>query len=177
MYETEKIPVTGVVTRRKLLEDICLLGQAVTFFKYECLHLSKADLSWAQGLLHLTLLFHFRGDRPHSWRNALKLKFKSVGATPEAYAWATFQDPVAVYVKFAVDWQTYASRRAYRQPSAMMYVGSTAVSVTLQEANRMSVLRKLEQGHEAQAELAIRYWRQNACFNSFTLIKVASCCS
>ena len=58
-----------------------------------------------------------------------------------------------------------------------MYVGSTAVSVTLQEANRMSVLRKLEQGQEAQAELAIRYWHQSACFNRCTLIKVASRCS
>ena len=97
--------------------------------------------------------------------------------TPEAYAWTTFQDPFAVYVKVAVDWKTCASRRAYRKPCAMTYVGSTAVSVTLREANGMSVLRKLERGQKAQAELAIRYRRQNACFNRFMLIKIASCCS
>ena len=57
----------------------------------------------------------------------------------------------------------------------MMYIGSTGVSVTLREANRMSVLRKLERGQEAQAELAIRYWHQNSCFQQFTLIKIASC--
>ena len=56
-----------------------------------------------------------------------------------------------------------------------MYIGSTGVSVTLREANRMSVLRKLERGQEAQSELAIRYWHQNSCFQQFTLIKIASC--
>ena len=39
----------------------------------------------------------------------------------------------------------------------------------------MSVLRKLERGQEAQAELAIRYWHPNSCFQQFTLIKIASC--
>ena len=39
----------------------------------------------------------------------------------------------------------------------------------------MSVLRKLERGQEAQAELAIRYWHQNSCVQQFTLIKIASC--
>ena len=53
--------------------------------------------------------------------------------------------------------------------------GSTGASVTLREANRMSVLRKLEQGQEVQVELAIRYWHQNSCFQLFTLIKIASC--
>ena len=56
-----------------------------------------------------------------------------------------------------------------------MYFGSTGVSVTLREANRMSVLRQLERGQEAQAELAIRCWHQNSCFQQFTLIKIASC--
>ena len=51
------------------------------------------------------------------------------------------------------------------------------VSVTRREANRMSVLHKLEQGHEAQAELAIRYWRQNSYFDRYSLIKIASCSS
>ena len=80
MYETEKIPVTWVVTRRKLLEDICLLGQAVAFFKYACLRRSKADLSWAQGLLRLALLLHFQGGCPHSWRNASEVSRQEVAA-------------------------------------------------------------------------------------------------
>ena len=74
-----------------------------------------------------------------------------------------------------MDWQSCVSSRAYRPPSPMMYVGSTASSVTLREANRMTVLRKLEQGQEAQAELAMWYWHQNSCLRKCALIKIASC--
>ena len=49
------------------------------------------------------------------------------------------------------------------------------VVLTLREANRMSVLRKLERGQEAQAELARRFWHQNSCFQQSTLIKIACC--
>ena len=75
----------------------------------------------------------------------------------------------AVYIKVAVDWRCGSGIGHYRQPNTMMYIGSTGVSVTLREANRMSVLRKLERSQEAQAELAIRYWHQNSCFQQFTL--------
>ena len=164
-------------TRKKLLHDICLLGQAPTFFKHECLHLPKADLNWSQGLLHLVLLFHFQQPAKSSWGQALKSKLQSMGVTPTRYSWLQFRDQCAVYIKVAVDWTRCGSIEQYRQPSTMMYIGSTAVSVTLREGNRMSVLRKLERGHEAQAELAIHYWHQNQCFQQFTLIKIASCSS
>ena len=100
-----------------------------------------------------------------------------MGVTPLQYSWVHFADPFAVYIKVAVDWRFGSGIGHYRQRNTMMYIGSTGVSVTLREANRMSVLRKLEQGKEAQAELAIRYWHQNSCFQQFTLIKIASCCS
>ena len=40
--------------------------------------------------------------------------------------------------------------------------------------HRMPVLRKLERGQGAQAELAIRCWHQNSCFQRLSLIKIAS---
>ena len=162
-----------MVVRTALLHDICQLGQALNFFKHECLHLPKADVNWSQGLLHLVLLFHFQDSRLQSWGYSLRCKLQSMGLTPLQYSY-----PFAVYIKVAVDWRCGSSvgHYEYRQPSTMMmYIGSTGVSVTLREANRMSVLRKLEGGREAQAELAIRYWHQNSCFQQSTLIKIGSC--
>ena len=80
-----------------------------------------------------------------------------MGLSPLQYAWPQFPETFAVYIIVAVDWRCGSGFGQYRQPNTMMYIGSTGVSVTLREANRMSVLRKLEQGQEAQAELAIRY--------------------
>ena len=172
----ERTDPLHVVVRTALLHDICQLGQALTFFKNECLHLPKADINWSQGLLHLVLLFHFQDSRLQSWVYSLRCKLQSMGLTPSRYSWLRqFSGPFAVYIKVAVDWRCGSGIGHYRQPNTMMYIGSTGVSVTLREANRMSVLRKLEPGQEAQAELAIRYWHQNSCFQQFTLIKIASC--
>ena len=173
--KVEQTPSSHAVVRTALLHDICQLGQALTFFKHECLHLPKADISWSQGLLHLVLLFHFQDSQLQSWGHALRDKLQSMGLSPLQYSWLQFADPFAVYIKVAVDWRCGSGIGHYRQPNTMMYIGSTGVSVTLPEANRMSVLRKLERGQEAQAELAIRYWHQNSCFQQFTLIKIASC--
>ena len=173
--KVEQTPSSHAVVRTALLHDICQLGQALTFFKHECLHLPKADISWSQGLLHLVLLFHFQDSQLQSWGHALRDKLQSMGLSPLQYSWLQFADPFAVYIKVAVDWRCGSGIGQYRQPNTMMYIGSTGVSVTLREANRMSVLRKLERGQEAQAELAIRYWHQNSCFQQFALIKIASC--
>ena len=98
-----------------------------------------------------------------------------MGLTPSRYSWLQFSDPFAVCIKVAVDWRCGSGIGHYRQPNTMMYIGSTGISVTLREANRMSVLRKLERRQEAQAELILGYWHQNSCFQQFTLIKIASC--
>ena len=95
-----------------------------------------------------------------------------MGLTPLQYSWLQFADPFAVYVKVDVDWRCGSGIGHYRQPNTMTYIGSTGVSVTLREANRMSVLLKLERGQEAQAELAIRCWHRNSCVQQFTLIKI-----
>ena len=40
--------------------EICLLGEAVTFFLHHCPGFNKESALWAQGLLHLLLLFYFQ---------------------------------------------------------------------------------------------------------------------
>ena len=57
----------------------------------------------------------------------------------------------------------------YRQPSTLMYLGSTSQSVFRRESNRMSVAKKLTAGGEAQAELSIRFWVSNNSLQDYTL--------
>ena len=58
--KVEQTPSSHAVVCTALLHDICQLGQALTFFKHECLHLPKADINWSQGLLHLVCFFTFK---------------------------------------------------------------------------------------------------------------------
>ena len=72
--------------------------------------------------------------------------------------------------KCQVSWSLRPSGSTlYRQPSPLMYVGSTKISV-----DRMSVYRWLLRTQHVQAELALRYWRQHSNLHCFSLIKVAS---
>ena len=75
-----------------------------------------------------------------------------MGPTPLQYSGLQF----AVYIKVAVDWRCGSGIGHYRQPNAM-YIGSTRVAVTLREANRMSVLRKLERGRAQRLKPSWQY--------------------
>ena len=56
------------------MHDICELGAAVSFFLHELTDVSKANLLWAKGLLHLSLLFHFASGGPNSQTQCLRQK-------------------------------------------------------------------------------------------------------
>ena len=91
------------------------------------------------------------------------------------YTFDQFSHPTAVYVKCQVSWSLRPpGSTRYRQPSPLMYVGSTKISVAKREWNRMSVYRRLLRTEHVQAELALRYWRQHSNLHCFSLIKVAS---
>ena len=65
-------------------------------------------------------------------------------------------------------------RRYYKQPSQMIYVGSTSVSVARGECDRHAVLRRLEHTPCTQAELSLRYWKSKQSFHNYTLFKLSS---
>ena len=90
------------------------------------------------------------------------------------YTWPWFQSPNAVYVKLEVDWRLFKNNEIYRQPSPKLYIGSTSISASLRESNRMSVFNKLNRNEEAQAELAIRYWQSQGNFERFSIIVLAT---
>ena len=66
-------------------------------------------------------------------------------------------------------------RNVYKQPSPMMYVGSTSLRVSQREWNRMAVLRRIQTNPHVQAELAIRYWNSKRNFQQLTIFKIAHC--
>ena len=74
-----------------------------------------------------------------------------------------------------VDWRLFNSIERYRQPSTMMYIGSTSISVPRRESNRLSVYKKLVAGQQAQAELALRYWASNLSIENSSIFQVATC--
>ena len=138
--------------------EICLLGEAVTFFLHHCPGFNKESALWAQGLLHLLLLFYFQEGSQASYAESIREKLRCFRVHPSAYTWQRFRSQNAAYMKVAVDWRHFSSVEHYRQPSTFMYIGSTSQSVFRRESNRLSVAKKLLTGGEAQAELAIRYW-------------------
>ena len=162
--------------RSSLKADICLLGQAVTFFLHECPGFNKQSMLWAQGLLDL-LLFYFQDGSFASYAEVIRTKLRCFQVHPMDYTWPRFQAQNAVYMKVAVDWRHFSSVEQYRQPSTFMYIGSTSQSVFRRESNRLSVAKKLSSGGEAQAELATRYWVSNDCLQDYTLFLLTPCSS
>ena len=57
--KVEQTSSSHTVVRTALLHDICQLGQALTFFKHECLHLPKAEIG-RKGYCILFCLFTFK---------------------------------------------------------------------------------------------------------------------
>ena len=161
--------------RPRLKQDICVVGEACTFFIHHCPEFSKAPSMWAQGLLHLCLLFCFSDSTQQSCAELLRRKLRALKVHPAMYTWPRFLKSNAVYIKTKVDWRIFSTVEKYRQPSTMMYVGSTSISVSRRESNRLSVYRKLVKGQEAQAELALRYWASNQSIEQFTIFQVATC--
>ena len=163
--------------RSSIKADICPLGQAVTFFLHECPGFNKQSMLWAQGLLHLVLLFYFQDGSLTSYAEVIRSELRCYRVHPMDYSWSKFQAQNAVYMKVAVDWRHFSSIEQYRQPSTFMYIGSTSQSVFRRESNRFSVAGKLSSGGEAQAELAIRYWVSNNFFQDYTLFLLTPCSS
>ena len=161
--------------RNRVKEEICSLGEAVTFFLHECPGFNKASMLWAQGLLHLLLLFYFQDGSHTSFAESIRRKLRCFQVHPQTYTWARFQAQNAVYMKTTVDWRHFSSVEHYRQPSTFMYIGSTSQSVFRRESNRMSVAKKLTSGKEAQAELSIRFWVSNKSLQTYTLFLVTPC--
>ena len=68
--------------RSSLKADICLLGQAVTFFLHECPGFNKQSMLWAQGLLHLLPLLYFQDGSFTSYAEVIRTKLRCFQVHP-----------------------------------------------------------------------------------------------
>ena len=168
-------------SKHTLLFSILTLAQAMTFFMHEVPAVSKTPLVWAHGLLVLTLLFHFsqseslRSDNAYGAR--LRQKLGQFNVSPATYSYLTFCKLHAVYVKFEVDLRYRHSVLCYRQPSPMLYVGSTSVGAAKRDMNRMAVYRRMSRTKCVDAELALRYWHSHGNLSDYCTIVLATCAS
>ncbi|CAE7203288.1 unnamed protein product [Symbiodinium sp. CCMP2592] len=66
-------------------------------------------------------------------------------------------------------------RSGYRQPSSLLYVGSTAVGAAKRHLNRMAVYRRLQRTEFVDAELSLRYWASQHNLFQFVLVPLEFC--
>ena len=83
--------------RSTLKADICQLGQAVTYFLHECPGFNKQSMLWAQGLLHLLLLFYFQDGSFTSYAEVIRSKLRCFKVHPMDYTWPRF-NPKMLYI-------------------------------------------------------------------------------
>ena len=142
----------------------------MTFFLHHCPGFNKESALWAQGLLHLLLLFYFQEGSQASYAERIREKLRCFRVHPSTYTWQRFRAQNAVYMKVAVDWRHFSSVEHYRQPSTFMHIGSTSQSVFRRESNRLSVAKncllvaKLRQSWLSDIGFQTTVYRISHCF-------------
>ena len=97
----------------------------------------------------------YKLDSHHS---KIMSKLQSLQVHPDTLRYSKFEQANSVYCMFQVDFDFSHIKAGYRQPSSLLYVGSTGVNVAKQHLNRMSVFRRLKKTAFVDAELSSRYW-------------------
>ena len=135
----------------------------------------KIPLIWVHMLICLVLLFHFAAPGPlfkaDGHRPKSPHKLQEFGVHPDTLHHSLFEKPNTVYCIFQVDFDFSRLRTGYRQPSSLLYVGSTAVGAAKRHLNRMAVHRRLKKTEFVDAEFSIRYW---ASHDSLFLVPLQS---
>ena len=134
----------------------------------------KIPLIWVHTLMCLVLLFHFAAPgssfKVDGHRPRILNKLQEFGVHPDTLHYSLFEKPNRVYCIFQVDFDFSRLRTDHRQPSSLLYVGSTAVGAAKRHLNRMAVYRRLKKTEFVDAVLSIRYWASHD--NLFQLASV-----
>ena len=124
--------------------------------------ITKTPLIWVQSLMALVLLFHFNAPgsqwKLDSHRSKILRKLQSVHVHPDVLQYSSFEKCRSVYCIFEGNFEFSHFNAGYKQPSSLLYVGSTAVGVAKRHLNRLAVHRRLEKTEFVDAELSLRYW-------------------
>ena len=151
----------GVSTRHNLAWAVCVISSVATFMLQYGEGITKTPLIWAQSLVALVLLFHFNAPgsqwKMDSHRSKILGKLQSARVHPDVLRYSSFTKCNSVYCIFEGDSEFSHCNAGYKQPSSLLYVGSTAVGVAKQHLNRMAVYRRLKKTEFVDAELSLRY--------------------
>ena len=138
----------------------------------------KTPLIWVHTLMSLVLLFHFAAPRTlnqvDSHRSRILHKLQQFGVHPDTLHYSSCEEPNTAYCIFQVDFEFSRLRTGYRQPSSLLYVGSTAVGASKRHLNRMAVYRRLKKTEFVDAELSLRYWASHDNLFRFALVPLQS---
>ena len=167
-----------VAVRKQLASAVCILGSAAAFMLEHGDGIPKIPLIWVHTLMSLVLLFHFGTPRSFyqvdSHRSRILHKLQQFGVHPDTLHYSSFEEPNTVYCIFQVDFEFSRLRTGYRQPSSLLYVGSTAVGAAKRHLNRMAVYRRLKKIEFVDAELSLRYWASHDNLFQFALAPLRS---
>eukprot|EP00439_Symbiodinium_sp_Y106_P022422 s5331_g2.t1 len=130
-------------------------------------------------LTHCTvLLFHFAPPGSSygldSHRSRILHKLQQFGVHPDTLHYSSFEEPNKVYCIFQVDFEFSRLRTGCRQPSSLLYVGSTAVGAAKRHLSRMAVYGRLKKTEFVDAELSLRYWASHDNLFQFALVPLQS---
>ena len=121
--------------------------------------ITKTPLIWAQSLMALVLLFHCNALgsqwKLDSHRSKILRKLQSVQVHPEVLHFSAFAESNSAYCLLEGDFEFSHFKAGYKQPSSLLYVGSTAVGVAKRHLNRMAVYRRLKKTEFVDAELSL----------------------
>ena len=138
----------------------------------------KTPLIWVHTLMALVLLFYysvpgsnFKLDSHHS---KIMSKLQSLKVHPDTLHYSKFEQANSVCCMFQADFDFSHIRAGYRQPSSLLYVGSTGVSVAKRHLNRMAVFRRLKKTEFVDAELSLRYWASHDNLFQFVIVPLQS---
>ncbi|CAE7820464.1 unnamed protein product [Symbiodinium sp. CCMP2592] len=162
--------------RKRLASAVCTLGTAAAFMLEFGDGIPKTPLIWVHTLMSLVLLFYLNApSQDDSHRFKIVRRLQQFGVDPDTLHFSLFEKPNTVYCIFQVDVDMGRFRSGYRQPSSLLYVGSTAVGAAKRHLNRMAVYRRLQRTEFVDAELSLRYWASQHNLFQFVLVPLEFC--
>ena len=165
-----------VAVRKQLASAVCILGSAAAFMLEYGDGIPKIPLIWVHTLMSLVLLFHFAPPGSSygldSHRSRILHKLQHFGVHPDTLHYSSFEEPNTVHCIFQVDFEFSRLRTGYRQPSSLLYVGSTAVGAA--KRHFMAAYRRLKKTEFVDAELLLRYWASHDNLFQFALVPLQS---
>ena len=157
---------------------ICTLGATAAFTLEHGEGIPKTPLIWVHTLMALLLLFRVSVPglqyKLNSHHSKIMSKLQSLQVHPDTLHYSKLEQANSVYCMFQVDFDFSHVKAGYCQPSSLLHVGSTGVSVAKRHLNRMSVFRRLQKTEFVDAELSLRYWASHDNLFQFVIVPLQS---